>query len=103
MRKYDINKLDRQVESIITKTVKHYYTDWKNYDRPKYMRLKGSKENSALLIARTCGTYLYSESELNTDYAKTVVSYYTNQEPANIYRIDFLTGTVKLIHKGIAA
>lgn len=99
----DINSLDSKVENIIKKTVKHYYTDWKNYDRPKYMVAKAHKEKSALLIARTCGTYFIPESQNGTDWSRTLIDYYTNQEPANIYKIDFKALTATLIHKGITA
>lgn len=95
-------ELDNKIERIIEKTVKYYYSDWKNYDRPKYMVMKAHKEPAAILITRTCGTYIFSESESKKGSAKTIIDYYTNNEPANIYFIDFNKGTVKLTHKGIA-
>ena len=35
MKYPNIDSLDQRIEAIISRTVKHYYTDWKNYDRPK--------------------------------------------------------------------
>ena len=36
------NEIDNRIEKIVKRKVKAYYTDWKNYDRPYYMKLKGS-------------------------------------------------------------
>lgn len=96
-------ELDKKIENIIKKHVKYYYTDWKNYDRPKYMKLKGMKPKTIYLIVRKCGTYIFSGEEIETsETAKTIIKYYLEQEPANIYDIRLKAGTIKLIHKGIA-
>lgn len=102
MRDYDINKLDAMVEKTISEKVKHYYTDWKNYDRPKYMKFKGIDAiKSAILLVRECGTYIFSDIELaEKEAAKTIYEYFTTQEASNVYKIDFTKGTVRLIHKG---
>lgn len=103
MRKYDINTLDQKIEKIVKKTVEYYYTDWKNYDRPKYMKLKGdSSVKNITLIARKCGTYLFSDKEIASGEAAAFLEYYTTQEAANFYNIDMVAGSVKLTHKGIA-
>ena len=80
MRYQDINELDARIEKIIKKKVENYYTDWKNYDRPKYMKYKGSSDRSdktLVLIARTCGTELLKASDIyKKDWATTLFEYY---------------------------
>lgn len=94
--------LDKKIENIIKKYVKYYYTDWKNYDRPKYMKLKGIKPDHCYLIVRTSGTYLFSDEELaNNEGAQTIYKYFTTQEPANVYDIQIKKQSIKLIHKAI--
>lgn len=96
-------ELDNRIENIVKKTVKYYYTDWKNYDRPKYMTYKATKQNDIFLIVRTCGTYIFSNHDLNRSYeARTILRYYKEEAAANIYSINLTKGTCKLIHKGIA-
>lgn len=84
MKFENIDLLDKKIESIIDFRVKSYYSDWKKYDRLKYMVKKGSEdmqEKKLVLIARTAGTYLFSEKELeNYDFALTCLDYYFNQE-----------------------
>ena len=97
----NINELDARIERIISKTVQAYYTDWKNYDRPKYMRLKGSnrkEDKQMILIARTCGTYLYTLEELQ-DYpwAGTVYEDYQNTDRATYYRVNLDKLTIEKI------
>lgn len=94
MRYQNINDLDARIERIISKTVEAYYTDWKNYDRPKYMKLKGStdrKDKKMVLIARRCGTYLLTLDEIATRRgAAAVYEYYYKQEAGSqtYYLID---------------
>lgn len=93
MTKYkNIDDLDARIERIIKKTVESYYTDWKNYDRPKYMGLKSSrdrKDKDLILIARKCGTYLLTvDSIKNSEWAGTVYEYYQTQERADYYHIN---------------
>lgn len=89
----NINELDQRIENIIKRTVKSYYSDWKNYDRPKYMNLKGSNrraDKKMILIARESGTYLYTFEELkNYNFAATVYEYYYTQcSNSKYYLID---------------
>lgn len=82
-------EMDNKIERIVKAKVKYYYTDWKNYDRPKYMGIKGSKARQMILIVRTCGTYLFTTEELKDyDFAKTVYEYYMDYESADYYYID---------------
>lgn len=92
--KYEtIDLMDKRIEKIIDGTVKHYYTDWKNYDRPKYMGFKGSKDKAdkdLVLIARKCGTYLVRSADLKEgkEWASTLYDYFTSQESADYYHIN---------------
>lgn len=92
MKYKNIDELDARIERIIKKTVEAYYTDWKNYDRPKYMGLKGSrdrKDKKMILIARKCGTYLLTLDSIATStWAATIYEYYQTQEHATYYLID---------------
>ena len=92
MRYDNIDALDQRIERIISGTVKHYYTDWKNYDRPKYMGLKGSKQPGdrvMFLIARAYGTYLITLDQIaNTTAGATIYEHFIANEHADYYRID---------------
>ena len=97
MKYKTINDLDRHIENIISRTVKHYYTDWKNYDRPYYMKLKGSnrrQDKKLILIARDCGSYLYTIDELYSYYHGRVVCTYYG-ESVKYYFIDLEKLTCK--------
>jgi len=88
-----IDALDLRIEKIISGTVKHYYTDWKNYDRPKYMKFKGSSDQAdkkMILIVRACGTYLVRIEDIKAgdDWAVTLYNYFQEQEHADYYYIN---------------
>lgn len=101
MRYPDIDTLDVHVEKVIKSTVRHYYTDWKNYDRPKYMRFKGSKnikDKKFLILVRTCGTYIVRCCDIYIDdWATTLINYFTNQEPSFFYEVDLTKLSLKKI------
>ena len=92
MRYKNINDLDARIERIIKKTVEAYYTDWKNYDRPKYMKLKGSKDRKdkkMVLIVRKYGTYLLTLDAIDhNEPTNTIYNYFQTQEHATYYMID---------------
>lgn len=102
MKYNTIRDLDTRVEKIIDSTVKHYYTDWKNYDRPKYMKFKGSTDQAdkkMVLIARACGTYLVRIEDIKAgdNWANTLYEYFQTQEHATYYLIDLNKLEVKKI------
>lgn len=102
MRYPSIEALDNRIEKIIDSTVKHYYTDWKNYDRPKYMKFKGSSDQAdknLILIVRSCGTYLVRIEDINNgdSWANTLIEYYQTQEHAEYYHININKLEVKKI------
>lgn len=93
MKYQDINKLDAAIEHIISGTVKHYYSDWKNHDRLKYMCLKGSTERSDkefILLARTCGTYIIKVADIKAgdDWANTLYNYFHTQETSKYFYVN---------------
>lgn len=79
-----IDALDRRIEKIIKAKVKHYYTDWKNYDRPKYMKLKGSDiadDKLMILLVREYGTWIFTQREIMQGKSMyDTLSYYCNFE-----------------------
>lgn len=96
MAKYKtIDELDQAIERRISRKVKHYYTDWKNYDRPAYMRYKGSnarQDKELIIIARECGTYLYTVQDIKESkeaqddrgrWIYTVYNYYIDEKKEN--------------------
>lgn len=96
MKYNTIAELDNRIENIIKKTVEAYYTDWKNYDRPKYMRFKGSSDRddkNMILLARRYGTYLIRTADIKAgeDWANTLYTYYQDQEHTTYYHIDLET------------
>lgn len=102
MKYNNINELDARIENIIKKTVENYYTDWKNYDRPKYMRFKGSADQDdkkLILLARRYGTYLIKTADIKAgdDWATTLYNYYQDQERTTYYYIDLETLECKKI------
>lgn len=102
MKYQTINELDNRIEKIISQTVKHYYTDWKNYDRPKYMTFKGSKsadDKKIVLLVRESGTYLVRTADvLNKDeWANTLYEYFQTQDRSDYYLIDIAKLTCKKI------
>lgn len=108
MRYPTIDALDTRIESIISRKVKYYYTDWKNYDRPKYMGYKGSidrRDRRLVLIARESGTYLLRESDVakgNTN-AAYIYDYYNGNGGGtdnDFYMIDIDALTIKKIAGG---
>ena len=93
MKYNNIQELDARVEKIITDNVKYYYTDWKNYDRIKYMKLKGLAA-TALLLVRDSGTYIFNMDNVKDN---VIVDYFTSQEIGKFYLIDTKKYTVKRI------
>ena len=92
MKYKSIAELDKAIENRINRIVKHYKTDWTEYDKPKYERLKKSKEakeRQFTLIVRECGTWLVTEKEkAESIEMQTVYEYYKEQEPATYYDVD---------------
>lgn len=94
----NIDELDKYIERQVSRTVKAYYTDWKNIDRPKYMSLKGSSrkaDKNALLITRECGTYLFTFEDLERSYPATVATYYAENAKYYILNLEILTAETK--------
>lgn len=80
MRKCDIIK---KMENIIKRRVKHYRSDFYDYDKPA-MESCGNKYNF-LWIVRECGTWLLDFDDAKTDgsNASIVLNYYAPDQPDN--------------------
>ena len=84
MKYQDINALDQAIERAAKRTIKYYYTDWKNYDRPAYMGYKGAQERDKkhiLLLLRECGSYIFSDWDFKDRKSPTeIITYYLEQD-----------------------
>lgn len=103
MKKYKtIDELDARIERIIKNKLEAYYTDWKNYDRPKYMKMKGSRnrdEKQIMIIARQCGCYLFTLEELkNYAFAMTCLEYYGGNDKNDFYLVNLDRLTIEKIN-----
>ena len=103
MKKFNnIDDLHSHLEKEAHKTIKHYYTDWKNYDRPEIMKHTGLKTREIYIILRECGSYLYTREDLlQCDFSATVMDYYTSDRTAKYYRVNFDALTVESIPAGL--
>lgn len=92
MKYKTITDLDNRIEKIVKRKVQHYYTDWKNYDRPKYMGFKGSKEKEdklLFLIVRDSGTWLERVWDLyRENWTTAVFEQYTDSDTSDYYIIN---------------
>ena len=105
MKKFkNIDELHAFLERRAHLTIKSYYTDWKNYDRPEIMLHTGLKTKEVYIIMRECGSYLYSREELtdtSRDYPAVVMDYYTSDRTAIYYKVDFNKLTAERIPAGL--
>ncbi len=97
-----IADLDKEVEMIVKTIVKHWYTDWTKYDRPKFTAFKSSTDpddKELILITRTCGTYLLKRTEADKDGSpeNAICEYFRTQERADFYSIDLNHLSIKKI------
>lgn len=100
----NIDDLHAYLERQASRTIKYYYTDWKNYDRPEIMQHTGQKTKEVYIILRESGSYLYSRSELTDtgrDFPAIVMDYYTSDRTAKYYKVDFSGLTVERIPAGL--
>lgn len=105
MKKFDnINDLHAFLEKEAKKTIKYYYSDFKNYDRPEIMRHTGEKTKEVYIILRESGSYLYTREDLTStksDFAAVVMDYYTTDKTAKYYKVNFDRLTVEKIPAGL--
>lgn len=105
MKKFKtIDELHAALERQAKRTIKYYYTDWKNYDRPEIMRHTGAKTSEIYIILRESGSYLYTRADLlstRSDYARAVMDYYTTDKTAKYYKVNFNALTVESIPAGL--
>jgi hypothetical protein len=102
MKKFtDINDLHAFLERQARRTIKYYYTDWKNYDRPEIMKHTGLKTREIYIILRESGSYLYTREDLSRNYPAAVMDYYSQDATAKYYKVDFNRLTVERIPAGL--
>ena len=105
MKKFKtIDELHAALERQAKRTIKYYYTDWKNYDRPEIMRHTGAKTREIYIILRESGSYLYTRADLlssRSDFARAVMDYYTTDRTAKYYKVDFSRLTLESIPAGL--
>ena len=87
MRYANVTEMDKRIERIVKAKVKHYYTDWKNYDRPKYMKYKGIKGTVLILAVRNMGCWLWTIDETEDSPTYEYVKKY-EQYRHEFYKID---------------
>lgn len=93
MAKYgNLKEMDKRIEQLIEKKVVAYQSDWTDYDKPKYERLKESKDKNDrifVLIVRKYGTWLVTLNEIKTSKSmRGVYEYYFDQENAQYFLVD---------------
>ena len=99
-----IDELHAYIERQAKRTIKFYYSDFKNYDRPEIMRHTGAKTKEVYVIFRESGSYLYTREELTDsrrDFARVVMDYYTTDKTAKYYKINFRDLTAERIPAGL--
>lgn len=87
-----INKVLEQMTAIVEKSVKHYKTDFYDYDMKD---IKDGKSDKYIWIVRDCGTWLSASENISNTY-----SYYLDDKSVAYYEIDMKRGTVKKIPFG---
>lgn len=100
----NIDDLHAYIERQADRTIKFYYTDFKNYDRPEIMRATGAREKETYLIMRESGSYFYTADEITNparEFPAVVMDYYTSDKTARYFRIDFNKLTVEKIAPGL--
>lgn len=102
MRYTDIDSLDHKLESLVSRKVKYFYSDWKNCDRPKYMKFKGSsniEDKDFLVLIRKCGTYIIRTCDIfRIDGATGLFEYYQSQGISDYYHVNLNKLEIKKIN-----
>lgn len=100
----NIDELHAYIERQAKRTIKFYYSDYKNYDRPEIMRHTGEKTKDVYIIFRESGSYLFTREELTDsrrDFGRVVMDYYTTDKTAKYYKINFKELTAERIPAGL--
>ena len=100
----NLKELDNRVNQIVHNKVKRFLTDWTNYDWPLFEKAKNSKcatDKELLLIARECGTYLFTVEDLkNADSSAHILYnfwYQSTPKEVTYYYINLKTFEVRMI------
>ena len=98
---YDIDSLHAFLERQASRTIKSYYSDWKNYDRPEIMKHTGLKTREIYIIMREADSYLYTREDLHRNFPAAVMDYYKEYGSAKYYKVNFEALTVERIPAGL--
>lgn len=105
MKKFsNIDELHAFLERRAKQIIKHYFSDWKNMDRPEVMKHTGERTTEVYIIFRECGSYLYSREELTDmrrEFPAVVMDYYKTDKTAIYYKVDFCRLTAEKIPAGL--
>lgn len=94
------------LDRLVKRQVKHYLTDWTDYDIPRLNESMASTDRSdkkLTLIVRDCGTWLIYTDDINKPGtgANTIFNYYKpggvgshRTKPEKFYNIDLLSFTI---------
>lgn len=93
MKYNNLSEVREAVNRIAEKKINHYFTDWTEYDKPKF---NAQEAGTVYFLPRKCGCYLFTEKELaSAETSLMLFEYYFTQEKADYYKIsiDGLTVT----------
>lgn len=101
MRRFtSIDEIHAYIERQAKRIIKHYYTDWKNYDRLALMRATGERA-TIYVILRECGSYLFTAADLERENPKIIMDYYAGDSTAKYYKLDLRAYTAEAIPAGL--
>ena len=102
MKKFkNIDELHAFLERRAHQIIKHYFTDWKNLDRPEVMRHTGLKTKEVYIIFRESGIGYTSQAYAASDFPATVMDYYKDYRNTAYYKVDFCSLTAEKIPAGL--
>ena len=107
MKKYkDFNEFMAALSGLVNKYVRHYKTDFTEYDIPRLKESDASKDltdKKLTFIVRECGTWLIYTDDIKTEGtgANTIYNYYLpngiegkTKQPNRYYHLDLLNYTI---------
>ena len=106
----DYQELKSTLENIVKKQVKHYKSDWTDYDAPRLDQYNASREadvKKLIWIARDCGTWLLIADDIKNpeSCAYTIYNYYLpggpdnpKRNPNKYFKIDLLALTIEILN-----
>lgn len=86
-----------QMQKIAQRYIKHYLSDFTDYDVPAMQRImQESKQTKPLIwIVRPCGSWLLES--LKSDTSVSIYRYYLDDKTVRYYEVDLRKNQLKLI------